>query len=170
MDGMRTRIRRKRCLSLITVVCSLKQINVLTWWRMAEYMWYTEELSDVTDRKLVVSRPVSVEGLRSDVVPGEVVVGWSVSVEGLPSDVGWWMSAVTTVDDDRDQTEYPKLNFIISFGTEARNFLQWFSVRHRGDSPFHRRCWKFRTASLAIFACIKTSTYTIFFDLNFRLD
>ena len=48
-------------------------------------------------------------------------------------------------------------NLCLSFGTEARNFLQRFSVGHRDDSPCYRRCWKFSTASLAVFAWIKTS-------------
>ena len=48
-------------------------------------------------------------GRSVSVVADEVVVGWPVSVEGLPSDVGCSISTVATVDDDRDQTEYSKL-------------------------------------------------------------
>ena len=66
-------------------------------------------LTSVAIGELVAGCPVSVEGLQPDVVAGEVVVGCPVSVEGLPSDVGWGMSAVTTVDDDRDQTKYLRL-------------------------------------------------------------
>ena len=60
----------------------------------------------------VANRSVAVEGLRSDVVAGEVVVSWSVSVEGLPSGIGRGISAGTTVDDDRDQTEDSKLKTV----------------------------------------------------------
>ena len=59
--------------------------------------------------ELVVGRPVSVEGLRSGIVVGEVVVGLQVSVEGLRFGGGRGMFAVTTVDDNRDQTEYLRL-------------------------------------------------------------
>ena len=73
------------------------------------YAQWTGELPGIAVGELVADRPVSIEGLQSDVVADEVVVGWSVSVDGLSSDVGWGVSAITTVDDFRDQTEYSKL-------------------------------------------------------------
>ena len=71
--------------------------------------YWTSGLPGVVVGELVASRSVSVEELRSDVVVGEVVVGWPVSVEALHSGVGQCMSVVTTMDDDRVQTDYSKL-------------------------------------------------------------
>ena len=105
--------------------------------------------------ELVADRSVSVEELESDVATGEDVIRWPVSVEGLPSNVGCvcsllprWMMIETKMNTQDCQFSNP----CPSFGTEAQNFLQRFSVGRR----CHRRCCKFYTASLAIYAWIKT--------------
>ena len=68
--------------------------NIFEYWHERWVYWYATE--------------GAVNWRTAGVAVGELVADWPVSVEGLPSDVGARL-LLTPIDDDRDQTEYPRL-------------------------------------------------------------